>query len=199
MGLLRVTEILRGPWVKMIKIAENKNCPGCDVVKPVGEFGKDRTKKDGLRTYCRGCAIDYSRNYRKNNQGSVQEYSRGYYKENREELLRKRVGQDKEHYAKNRGRILCRGREYRGTIRGYLKEVFGNINYRCNNPIGRNACYKGVQNRFESLDDFRDYVITELRVDPRSLQIDRIDSEGHYEKGNIRFVTCKENSNNRRR
>ena len=41
------------------------------------------------------------------------------------------------------------------------------------------------------------YVIDELRVDPRGLQIDRIDNDGHYEKGNIRFVTCVENNNNR--
>lgn len=41
------------------------------------------------------------------------------------------------------------------------------------------------------------YVVDILKVDPRGFDIDRIDNNGHYEKGNIRFVTHKENCNNR--
>ncbi len=48
------------------------------------------------------------------------------------------------------------------------------------------------------IDEFRDYVTGVLGVDPRGLQCDRIDNEGHYERGNIRFVTAKENSHSRR-
>jgi len=44
----------------------------------------------------------------------------------------------------------------------------------------------------QSADDFRDYVINELKVDPRGLQIHRIDNDGHYERGNIVFVTREE-------
>ena len=50
---------------------------------------------------------------------------------------------------------------------------------------------------FESLDDFRNYVIDVLKADPRGLQIDRINNGGNYEVGNIRFVTCLENNQNK--
>ena len=74
------------------------------------------------------------------------------------------------------------------------------MNQRCNNPEAQNYKYyggRGIKNKFTSLDEFRDYVMNELRVDPRGLDIDRIDNSGHYEKGNIRFITHKENCQNR--
>lgn len=42
------------------------------------------------------------------------------------------------------------------------------------------------------------YIINELQVDPRNLTIDRINNDGHYERGNIRFVSYSENLKNRR-
>ena len=93
-----------------------------------------------------------------------------------------------------------RKKRYRNVISGYLVDVFYNINQRCNNPRTHNYNRyggRGIENRFTSLDDFRDYVLDVLKIDPRGLQIDRTDNNGHYEKGNIRFVTCKENCNNK--
>lgn len=86
-------------------------------------------------------------------------------------------------------------RRYCATITGVLHNKYGSIRYRCNNPDGkRYHCYggRGIKCLFKSLDDFRDYVINELKVDPRGLQIHRIDNDGHYERGNIVFVTREE-------
>ncbi|KKK51461.1 hypothetical protein LCGC14_3114730 [marine sediment metagenome] len=78
------------------------------------------------------------------------------------------------------------------------------MNQRCSDPKAHNYNRyggRGIKCLFKSLDTFRDYVMNGSGYDTieklKGLQIDRIDNNGHYEKGNIRFVTAKENSNNR--
>lgn len=87
------------------------------------------------------------------------------------------------------------------TIPGYLKRTYNNIWHRCNNP--KNKYYKyyggrGIEFRFKNADEFVNYVIKKLQIDPHGLDIDRINNDGHYEPGNIRLVTHKENMQNRR-
>ena len=91
-------------------------------------------------------------------------------------------------------------KKYNSTIRGCLVRRYHAMVNRCINPKCedyKNYGGRGIECKFESIDDFRDYVMNELQVDPRGLDIDRIDNDGHYEKGNIRIVTHLENSRNR--
>lgn len=86
------------------------------------------------------------------------------------------------------------------SIRSYLKRVFRNMLYRCNNPENKSYKYygdRGIKVKFTSFEDFYDYVVNELKADPRGLTIDRINNKGNYESGNIRFVSQAENKQNK--
>jgi predicted DNA-binding transcriptional regulator AlpA len=69
---------------------------------------------------------------------------------------------------------------------------------RCNNP--KHASFKdygarGIEFRFESFEQFSECVGPR----PEGHQLDRINNEGHYEPGNVRWVTAKENQRNTRK
>ncbi|KKK52272.1 hypothetical protein LCGC14_3106590 [marine sediment metagenome] len=158
---------------------ETKICPKCERELPVEAFNKCRSTKDGLQGSCRECY----REYQQKNRARITQYQRGYRKRNQD-----------------RGQVAWE--KYYNTIAGRLRQVFNDIKQRCDNPnceSFENYGGRGIKNKFGSLDEFRDYVTNELKVDPRGLQVDRIDNDGHYEKGNIRFVTAKVNMNNRRK
>jgi len=36
-------------------MAKKKRCPKCEEVKDLSEFGKDSSKKDGLKVHCKTC------------------------------------------------------------------------------------------------------------------------------------------------
>lgn len=91
-------------------------------------------------------------------------------------------------------------KEERKTLSGYLRFTYNNIKHRCDNP--KNKAYKyyggrGIKCKF-TREEFIDYILNKLCVDPRGLDVDRINNNGHYEPGNIRLITHKENMQNRR-
>lgn len=50
-----------------------KKCSKCGELKPLESFSKDAYKKDGLRSHCRSCGINYSANYYALNKKSIRE------------------------------------------------------------------------------------------------------------------------------
>jgi len=67
-------------------MSEEKQCSKCLVFKPVEEFRKDRTYKDGLRGICKKCTRERDRKYDEANREKVRESDRKYYKANREKM-----------------------------------------------------------------------------------------------------------------
>jgi len=72
---------------------------------------------------------------------------------------------------------------------------------RCTNP--RNPLYqdygnRGIKFEFSSINEACQYLMTELGIPEREMELDRIDTNGNYARGNLRFVTREENQSNRR-
>ena len=121
---------------------------------------------------------------------------KGYYQTNRIKLTEQKWKYNQTHKPEKTEYDRTR----RQTIVGHLRRLFESMKYRCTNPncpIYKYYGGRGIKVCFESLDDFCNYVINILKIDPRGLTIDRIDNDGNYEKGNIRFITRAENNKNK--
>ena len=86
--------------------------------------------------------------------------------------------------------------EYRNSIPGYLKRTYSNIARRCsgqsNDPRHAYCTKQGISILFNSANEFADYVMNVMGVDPRGKACHRTDSDGHYQPGNIEFLTPEE-------
>ena len=166
----------------MPETIQTKQCSKCKQVLPISEFHKNKQKKDGHSYHCKICDNLEGKQYYERNKTKILQRTRQYNKQH-PNMLRQ---------AKSK---------YQKTLYGHLHRLFDNMFARCNSH--HYLSYhryggRGIKVKFASFDDFFDYVVNELKVDPRGLTIDRIDNDGHYEKGNIRFVTQAKNCQNRK-
>lgn len=84
-----------------------------------------------------------------------------------------------------------------------LQKRVNAMKQRCRNSNDRsyhNYGARGIEFRFASVKDGVDYILAELPAKTYvGLDIDRINNDGHYERGNLRLVSRKENLANRGR
>lgn len=123
---------------------KTKLCPKCNTVKPVGDFGKNKSKRDGLTGYCRECTYSYYDEYNKKNPGMLKAiwtkfnnspkkkaYDKKWNEENPEKVRAKKrkwesknpnkiKAQSQRYYEKHKDDILASQREraWRKTEKG---------------------------------------------------------------------------------
>lgn len=97
----------------------NKVCSKCGVIKELGEFSKDKSKKDGLLPDCKSCRkvyvqankeaiAAYMTKYRESNKSTLSIKKAEYYKNNKEAISLK----DVQYYKDNKEAIALRSAEY---------------------------------------------------------------------------------------
>lgn len=150
---------------------KNKTCIKCCNKYPAIRkfFYVDKSHKDGLQSHCRKCHNKATAKW----QQKYPDYNKEYYQEHYEEM--------KEQF-----------KIYRNSLVGFSRRLFCNMKQRCDNPNHINFSRyggNGIKVLFVSFEEFFDYIINTLKVDPRGLEIHRINNGGHYEKGNIKFLT----------
>lgn len=79
-----------------------KTCSTCGVEKPLDEFHKNRTRKDGRSYRCKSCQRENIRTWRQNNPGAHAEHNRKSYRKHRE-------------------KVVARAREYRARKRDFIR------------------------------------------------------------------------------
>jgi DNA-directed RNA polymerase subunit RPC12/RpoP len=83
---------------------------------------------------------------------------------------------------------------------GIAMEVASRAHQRCTNPGASNFHYyggRGIEFRFPSTAFMADWLLANLGSRPVGASIDRIEVNGHYEPGNLRWATKAQQAQNR--
>lgn len=110
---------------------ETKHCAKCNLDLDVSEFGKDKSRKSGLYSYCKKCTYKSVRHYIKKNEAHYKEYQKSYRSLHLEKLRKYARGYQKIRYKNNRELWRCYVRKRRALKRGLQSprrnEIFSKI------------------------------------------------------------------------
>ena len=166
-----------------------KICSKCRRELPLSEFNKDRTRKDGLQTYCKDCRKQY-----------MKQYNKEYYVEHRNERIEyikqwkvDNLEYDKQYkkqwYADNPEYNKQYMKQWRSTIEGYANMIRYN-NLQADRKQGRIAADEdplpSIEEYIELLQQ-RDYYDGE-QYHWSEMGVDRIDNSKAHTLDNV--VPC---------
>ena len=108
-----------------------KICSKCGRELPLECFGKHKSRKDGLQSYCKDCFKQYradNAEYFKQWRADNLEYMKQYNKQWRAEHAEARKQYMKQWYAEHRAEWIEKMKQYYSTIEGYANMIrYGNL------------------------------------------------------------------------
>lgn len=117
--------------MEIIEKMGEKKCPKCGLIKPIGEFYKNSTRKDGLSTYCKECIKNDSHEYYVRNKEKCKERLNNWRAQNRE-YVRERDARYREenpdiefrkqqkYRETHKEQLYLKGKKYREENRQYF-------------------------------------------------------------------------------
>lgn len=88
-----------------IPVMKTKFCHKCSERKPLDEFSRNKSRRDGLCTECRDCCNEYAKEYRQGHRKKLIERSKKYTQEHPEETAEYQKKYHQEHKEEARQRI----------------------------------------------------------------------------------------------
>lgn len=150
---------------------KTKICSKCREEKPLSEFRKDKTKKDGYYSSCKKCC-------------------KGFYQKN----IVKYQTISCEYYQNNKDYVKKRNKKYNKKYPE--KIILRNIKARCENLNNDNYKYYGKRGIKCLITEYEVKILWERdkACMMKKPSIDRINNDGHYTFQNCRFIEQAENS-----
>ena len=65
---------------------KTKRCPKCERVLPITEFNKSKSRKDGLRSYCKECQKAMQAEYRQAHKDAIRKQKAEYYQAHKDKI-----------------------------------------------------------------------------------------------------------------
>lgn len=189
-----------------------KHCGRCKTYKPLDEFHRSASSKDGRASECKICACKRVKEWNEKNRDKANEKSRNWQRDNR--LHRKRYMRD--YYAANRDKLISANVRWNRDHPDVVKRVAAEYRKRvkedrdtvirqcvrsakaratkhgrkCEITVGVLDAWIKTQNERCIITGFEfDYATDEnYRSRPLIPSIDRIDSNGDYTLDNIQIV-----------
>jgi hypothetical protein len=124
-----------------------KMCPYCKTEKPIDDFPKDKSKKDGAGSLCFVCRSIYRKKYYNQNADRLKKYSRDYHRENNQSEEHKKA---RSEYHKNRTPDLAKRRERHA--KRYKSDVRYSANHKIRSMLKRCLAATGTEKACRTID-----------------------------------------------
>lgn len=143
-----------------------KICTQCSVSKKLLNYGKDRTKKDGLQSWCKDCCNSKKRSFYFNNKPRLLRSMKDYYSNNKEKVKEKnikynlknklKIGKYKLQWTnKNKNKIKIYGRRH------FNKNYYFNAKFRID-ARSRSRINSAIRGKLKNL-NYLPFTIPEMK------------------------------------